>query len=294
MEILRSTAAALVLVALVAACSTAEPPTPEASSTTKPAAPLAIPLDDYVAGLKTVRIEVAGVAGDYLFDTGGGAQILTLEASERIGCEPYGRGVGFRHDGTSIEAPFCQSPPWTLGDWTLDAPEPGIYDLMGLLQGAPEIDGLLSLSAFEDQALTLDYAGDRLVIESAESLAERTATMRQLRVRPSRQMGGHALDLFVAVDAGEGRTLWLELDSGNTGPVILAPHAVELLELDLSDGPAPVTLDIVGLGPVTLEAREKETIYDGLLNLELHQRYLVTLDLDTMTGWARPEDGSGP
>lgn len=279
-------AATLLLLALVA-CSTAERPAAvEGTATHRPETPVAIPLDDYSAGLKTARIEVGGVAGDFLFDTGGGVEIVTPRVSERLGCTPYGRGVGFRHDGTRIEAPLCASPPWTAGGWTLGTEEPAVYDLMALLQGAPEIDGLLSLAAFEGQAVTLDYPSGRLIVESSESLAERTATMERLRVRPSRQMGGHALDLFVAVDAGRGRTLWLELDSGNAGPVILSPHAAELLGVDLSAGPADVTLDVAGLGPVTVTALEKETIYDGLLNLELHQRYLMTLDLATMDAWA--------
>jgi len=161
-------------------------------------------------------------------------------------------------------------------------------DLMALLKGAPPIGGVVSLHTFRDRAFTLDLAANRLVLESRRSLAKRITKMPQVSIRTSRQAGGAALDVFLAVDTPNG-SIWLELDSGNAGPVLLSPHALTQLGLSLRDDEArQVTLNVRGLGPTPLEVAVKDLIYDGLLNAAFLESVVLTVDLPSERAWAAP------
>jgi hypothetical protein len=164
---------------------------------------------------------------------------------------------------------------------------------MAVLQGLPKIDGLVGLPAFESQIVTLDLGSDRVIIETPESAAERLRSMREIRVRPSYQAGGAALDLFVAVDAPRG-PIWLELDSGNISSVFLSPHAVAQLGIDLPpEGQHETTITISGYGPVRIGASVRDTIYDGLLNARFMHGVVITIDLRHMQAWMAPHDDAG-
>ena len=76
-------------------------------------------------------------------------------------------------------------------------------------------------------AITLDL-GERVVIGSEASLKDRVASMREVPYRQGQQSGGAMVDPFLSFEA-PGGPLWFELDSGNNGPVLIAPHAVDQL-----------------------------------------------------------------
>ena len=211
---------------------------------------------------------------------------MTPEVADAMGCEPFGRITGFRHNGDPISGPRCGPTTLILAGWPVEV-ETGPYDLMSLLRGAPVVEGLIGLTAFIGDTVTVDWAANQLIVESPESFRTRITGTRPLQVRPSRQGGGAFLDLFVRVVAARG-DLWLEMDSGNTGPVLLSPHAARQLGVELSPSePRPVLLQFAGFGPVEVMALERETIYDGLLNAAFHAAHSVTLDLARMRAWMR-------
>lgn len=49
----------------------------------------------------------------------------------------------------------------------------------------------------------------------------------------------------------------------------------------------PVKLDLVGLGTIEMPARERQMIYDGMLNYDTISRWTVTIDLRTGKMWAK-------
>jgi hypothetical protein len=257
-----------------------------ASSATHPADAAAvateIPLHSLGGPFVTADVEIAGTMRAFAIDTGGGLTTVTPETARLAGCTPAGRFTGFRAVGERLDVPRCASIPMRLGLLQL-SPEAGILDIASL--GLKGVDGVIALQTLEGQAFTLDISGRRLVLETPESLALRVQEMRELSVRESRQSGGASLDLFVEVTAPSGN-LWMELDSGNAGPVLLGPHVAQQLGVEIpKDRPGKVTLDIRGLGPTEVEAIQRDVIYDGLLYSRLFTGRLVTFDLKAKRVW---------
>jgi hypothetical protein len=246
-----------------------------------------IELDDYLQVLQTVDIEIGGRDWPFLFDTAGGATLLTPALADAIGCKPFGRVTGFRHDGGRIDVPRCGLIDLQLGNLPLRA-ESGIYDLMALLPpGAPKLGGIISLQSLGKLPWTLDLGSRALILETPDSLARRTATMREIQVRPSTQGGGGGFDLFMRVEAPRG-DLWLEIDSGNAAGLILSPHALEQLGVERpqdAKSTVPVTLQISGFGSYTAPAIVKDTIYDGLLDARFLKAHRLSVDSATGRAW---------
>lgn len=244
--------------------------------------PAAIPLRPLVNGLFTVDAEVGGETRRFLVDTGAGLTVITPEVANAAGCTPFGRLTGFRSAGERLDGTRCTSVRMTLGGLEV-SPEAGVIDLAALgLQG---LGGILSLQTLEEHAVTLDFAARHLTIESSRSLAERIAGMREVSVRPGRQAGGAALDYFLEIETQTGN-LWLLLDSGNTQPVLLSPHALRQLGTHIpATEVQSVSLFVRGLGPVVVNAAESERIYDGLLNAAFMAEHTITFDLPNGRAW---------
>jgi hypothetical protein len=253
-----------------------------------PASHEEIPLLPYIGTLKSVSVTVGGNALPFILDTGGGFTMVTPDVAKSIGRMPFGRLTGFRHSGERIDTQRCGNVTIRLGSVDISS-EAAVFDLMAVLKqygDLPVVGGLLSLNSFEKTPVTLDYAAQKLIVESPPTLKQRVKDMKPLSIRLSRQAGGAALDVFVEVAAKVGN-VWLELDSGNNGPVMLSKHAMEQLGLDPAQKAQPVTLDVVGLGPFKSDAAAADLIYDGLLNVAFFNDTIVTLDLASGKAWAK-------
>ncbi|KPJ61551.1 MAG: hypothetical protein AMJ46_00040 [Latescibacteria bacterium DG_63] len=252
--------------------------------------------------LQIVQVEIGSETWPFIFDTGGGLTLLTPQLAERIGCRPYGRVTGFRMSGERLDLERCGEMDLKVGEMPLRA-EASVFDLMSLLpDGWPELGGLVSLHTFQNRILTLDMAANRLTLETESSFAQRIADMKKMSARLNHQCGGSGLDIFIEVRAREG-SLWLELDTGNVGSLLLAPHACRQLgvsretsgeESRASTGPGgsevpsfEITLDFVGLGPVRVDAKQQEMIYDGVINADTVRRLLLTMDIRTGQVWGK-------
>lgn len=247
-----------------------------------------IPLAPYHGALRTVTGRIGELEAPFLFDTGGGATILSAATAKRAGCTPFGRGTGFRHDGTRVDGARGTPVDLAIGSFARRG-EVGVLDLDELLRGLPPVGGVASLETFAGRQLTIDLARDRLIVESAATLAARTKDAREIVIRVAHQAAGASLDVFVAVE-GEHGPLWFELDSGNLAPVLVAPHAFE--ELGFAAPPSGETraleLKLARFGAVKCDVASKEMIYDGLFNADFFLRHAVTLDLARARAWLRP------
>jgi hypothetical protein len=244
-----------------------------------------VPLASYYGALDTVSVLIHGQSVPFLLDTGGGGTILTPETAAKAGLTPFGQWTGMRFDGEKLTAQRCGVVTLRVGgvDFQADA---GVLDLSVLgLQG---VGGILALQSFEGSAITLDLAGNRLILETPATLKRRVSDMRELTVRPGRECAGASLDLYVRALAPTG-DLWLEMDCGNLQPVLLAPHAYKQLGVSApGDSTGPLRLELAGAGPETFQAKAVDMIYDGLLNSAYFRQHLVTFDLKSMRAWESP------
>ena len=233
--------------------------------------PATFPIDRYQDALPSITVLVNGAARTFLLDTGAGITCITPEVAEDVGATPFGRLVGLRMSGASVELRRCDGVSLRVGEHTLAPPTVGVIDLAALLpEGWPPVDGVLGLDAFVEQPLTIDLPARVLTLESLESLVARQGSGIDVRIRVARPVQGFAREVFVAADFG-GRTLWLELDSGNTGPVLLGAHVG--LEED-----SEITLDL-GRTAWTGACSRQALILDGNLGQSFFAGGAITLDL---------------
>ncbi|MDF1701464.1 MAG: aspartyl protease family protein [Planctomycetota bacterium] len=234
-------------------------------------APVVIALERYQDALPAVRVDVAGTQRLFLFDTGAGITCVAPALAAELEAEPYGKLVGLRMNGESLELQRVDAVALAVGGIPLVPPMVGVLDLAALLpEGWPPVDGVLALDAFVHRPLTLDLAARTLVLESESSARERARAGDEVEIRVSRPVQGHAREVFVAARL-DGRTWWLELDTGNAAPVLLAVHTgVE------DDG--EITLELGG-APWTGAFYLQEMILDGNLGQTFCAGRAITLDL---------------
>jgi len=228
-----------------------------------------IPLVRYQEVLWAVPVEVGGVEALFLLDTGAGLTTLDRALADRLGLRAEGRFAGTRMSGEVVEIGLAHDVGIGLGGRRIGHETVGLFDLQGLLpEGWPSIGGAIGLPTFESLPCRIDFASRRLDLEpDGPKVGE--IVVREAREGPSR-------DLFVEVRAPD-RSLWLELDTANTGPVILSPAAAEAF--GWADAPAEADLDVVGIGPTRTPIVVKEVVHDGNLGAPFFENRPLTLDL---------------
>lgn len=249
--------------------------------------PVRLKLSRYVAGsgLRTVEVTVHGHPSPFIFDTGAGVTVLTPREIGYAGCKPFGKVTEFRAQGGQVTSSRCGPVKLEIGGYRVDR-DVEVFDLRKLLGNAPPVGGILGLASFWGRAVTLDLAHDRLTVENRRSLARRIRGMRPIRVRVTRDQAG-AVVPFIEVRAKTG-TLWLEVDSGNDGPVFLAPHAQRQLAVTIpARGQRALDLDVIGLGRVPVTAASRGLIFDGELDPAFLRQIVLTIDLRHDRAWAR-------
>lgn len=247
------------------------------------------PLEPY---RKTLAIEatVGGVKSKFAFDTGAGLSYLDPGFAKQTGCRQRQRAVGFTMMGKRLESPYCENLAVLLGDgaWRSKAGTAEIGELAPLF-GAQQIEpigGLLGLDIFEGRTITIDFPGRRLIVESAASAAERELPANELPARLTREMQGRTLSVSVGVPTPEG-TVWMELDSGNGGTVLVSKPYAHLFGLDpKQDKPQRVSFTLPNGLPVRSDmALTPDMIIDGNLGMPFLKNVVLTLDLRAGRVW---------
>lgn len=252
-----------------------------------------IRLSPYRGRLCTVPVKVAGRELQFLVDTAGGITFLAPDTAKATGCRRHGKITAFRMRGERLEAPRCVGGTISVGTHVV-AQDFAVLDVGSMLPADwPRVAGSLSLLSLESVPFTLDLAGKELRLESEESLAAAVRSMTPLLYRESRPAGGAGLDVFVAVDASPA-PLWFELDSGNTGPVLVSTEVASLVEIRAArrhdrsmERVATATVVLPGLPPMVAPAQTVELIYDGNLGAEFMEKLVFVFDLSRGRIWAR-------
>lgn len=251
--------------------------------------PVDIPLEPYLGVLWSFRGEVDGKPRRFLLDTAGGITVIARPFAEAIGCTPWGRVTGFRMRGDRLDLPRCDDVGLKAAGVPLKVPTAGVIDFSTLLpKDAPPLDGSVALDAFAGRGVTLDLAGRRLIVETPDSLKARAAQGVEVPVRFSREATGLALTPFVAAPTSKGR-IWLELDCGSTGALVIGKHVADLVGLDpAAKGGQPVEMALVGGPKMSGKAQVEDMILDGNIGVPILSRWVVTLDLAAERAWIAP------
>ena len=251
-----------------------------------PAKPVTIPLEPYLGVLWSFQGEVDGKPRRFLLDTAGGITVIAQPFADAIGCRPWGRVTGFRMRGDRVDLPRCDDVGLKAAGVPLKAPTAGVIDFSTLLpKDAPPLDGSVALDAFAGRAVTLDLAGRRLIVETPDSLKARAAQGVEVPVRFSREATGLALTPFVAAPTPKGR-IWLELDCGSTGALVIGKHVADLVGLDpaVQKGQS-VDMPLVGGPKISGKVLVEDMILDGNIGVPALQQWVVTLDLANERAW---------
>jgi hypothetical protein len=234
-------------------------------------------LQPYFRELKTVRIRAGQTFLTMLFDTGGGATLVTPDVAGRLGCRPFGRDVGHRMSGEQVEFRQCEAFDLSAGDWRRPAAPVGVLDVNALLPPElPRLDGVVALDAFNGEVVTLDWPAG-LVTVHARDVADTALRQHGLPVRIATGDNGRFFSAFVPVAATRGH-LWFLLDSGNIAGTLVAQHVVRegLLttgsggDMSLSVGPRPA---------FAARAATADLVIDGALGTAFLMRGAAALDL---------------
>lgn len=242
-----------------------------------------------------LQAQVNGQTRKYLLDTAGGLTLISKAAAQAGGCQPWGQLTGHNMFGERLDTPRCEGVTFAIDGKPYAPPTTGLIDMEKLNPADAGVDGIVSLDLFEDRAITLDLAAGKLIVESPESLAERTRGMTALPTRLSREVQGRALSVFIAVPTAKG-LIWLELDSGNGGTVLISKHAAPLVGLDPA-APGKQVLDFQlapGVRLKTDSAFTPDMIMDGNIGMPFLRHWLVTLDLKAGKAWLAPNPADPP
>ena len=246
---------------------------------------------DALGKAPTINVQIGGKTYPFLFDTGGGITTISPSIAKEIGCTPFGQITGWNAGGTRLDFKRCDDVRLKLGAYETRA-NTGLFEIMTFFSpNTKEIGGIVALQTFKDKVITIDLAGNRLWVETERSFADRIKDMKPLESRIGSQGGGAVIDIFVAANTPKGK-IWMEFDTGNFSTLQFAPHAQEMLGINF-DAPnrakmsKPVKLDLVGLGTIEGAGRERNMIYDGMLNYDTISKWTVTIDLRTGKMWAK-------
>jgi hypothetical protein len=251
-----------------------------------------IKLDHAMLGkTPTVEVIVGGKKRTFYFDSGGGLSGISPALAKEIACPPLGEMTGYNAGGVKFSGPRCEDITLNIGGFTVTR-DVGVFDPNQFFPDAKgQLDGSIALDAFDGHALTMDLAGNRLIVETEKSLQARTRRMSLLTARLSREIGGATLDIFIAASTPNGR-IWMLADTGNTNKMLFTPSAQKQLGINF-DGEKgekiikPVKINLINLGEVEMDSRERVMIYDGMLNYDLLAKMILTADFRTGKIWGK-------
>ena len=237
-----------------------------------------------------LKARVGGQDGLFLFDTGGGVTIVTPKTVGAVGCHPWGQMTGFRATGQRLDTRRCDDVRLSINGQTLLAPSAAVLDVNALVdpKTMPTLAGLIALDVFAGKTITIRPLAHEIVLETTASLGPRIRHAREIPVRIVRDLEGVALTVDAAVPTAAGRA-WMELDTGNLGPVMIGRHVASLVGLDANErSQQEASFSLGGVAQVREPERVSDLIMDGDIGESVLRDWDVTLDLAADRAWLQP------
>jgi hypothetical protein len=157
----------------------------------------------------------------FILDTGAGLTVLSQSLVEKLGGKPAGQYTGFRMTGERMDLQLYTIPELHIGPvvqrQVLVAGWDG-FDNFHIDGIALHIGGIVALSFFRDQPVTLDFEHHQLIFETSASLAQRRRSETTVPALLDEERG-ISFTLFAPFRVGP-HTAECEVDTGSQGYVI--------------------------------------------------------------------------
>lgn len=240
---------------------------------------------------KTValRATVAGRDGLFAFDTAGGQSLVTPQFAARAGLKPWGVMTGYQMHGQRLDGPRLDNLDFVIGGRKFTSRASGTFDLMSMYpKDAEPVDGLIALDVFDHKAITIDFPHRTLTIESPASLRERVLGATEVPVMIGRESQGRSLSASLGVPTANG-LVWMEIDSGNGGTILVNRAYAALLGLDpQSKDPQKARFNIANALVASSDMTfASDIIIDGNIGMPFLKDVALTLDIDAGRLWIR-------
>lgn len=166
-----------------------------------------------------------GVAGNFIFDTGGGHNLLFDSFAKKLGKEhkTHHFFTAHRATGEALTVPIYYVDSLTIGDLRLTNQVYSTFDME--IEG---IDGILSLQPFAHTPITIDFENQLLSFDTLTETQKQYFIDIQLA-----DYAGKALDIFTNVRLNNTLTIQVLLDSGaGSGSFWFSDRLMDTLKLD--------------------------------------------------------------
>ncbi|TQD40674.1 retropepsin-like aspartic protease [Haloflavibacter putidus] len=131
--------------------------------------PVKIPFELTNNGHIIIKAKVNGVEGKFVFDTGAGINLLTKDFADKVKDlkKTHHFHTGHRATGEEITTDLWRSKLLSINNFKIKKELFAVYDFKFPL------DGLISLTPFKNQPITIDFKNKILQLESSKSLEKR-------------------------------------------------------------------------------------------------------------------------
>ncbi|RXK83483.1 retropepsin-like aspartic protease [Filimonas effusa] len=169
-------------------------------------APVTIPFTLAGSGHIIIKATMDGEEGNFVFDTGAGLNAVFGKYAKKLHAQPtHHFFVGHRSTGEEIAANLLVSKELSLGTLKFKDQYYCSFDL-----DLPGIDGLISLQAFRNIPVTIDYTNKTLTFGTLKPADKKRSIDIQLS-----DHAGKAVDIFTNVKLNDTLNAQVLLDAGS-------------------------------------------------------------------------------
>ncbi|WP_353183686.1 retropepsin-like aspartic protease [Parapedobacter lycopersici] len=184
-----------------------------------------IPFTLLESGHIIMRATFDGVTGNFIFDTGGGHNLLFDRFAEQLGKshKTHHFFTAHRATGEALTVPVYEIDSLRIGNLVLTSQVYSTFDMD--IEG---IDGILSLQPFEHTPVTIDFENRTLSFDPLTEAQKQAFIDIQVA-----DYAGKALDIFTNVRVNDTLTIQVLLDSGaGNGSFWFSTRLMDALKLN--------------------------------------------------------------
>jgi hypothetical protein len=210
-----------------------------------------------------------------LVDLGAGVNVLSAAYGDPLVFGPVNKYSTFRLKGERLNLTMRQIVSLSLAGVPLDELNVGVWK--GL--DATGEDGLISAMSFRNTATTFDFKAHQIIIEDAQTMAERKRTGMRVPIVlvDDRSIG---LAIFAQFDFGNGKTGICQIDTGSPGITLDEHYGTSIPSIGLPTA-SPTKI-------VNPQVQFADLIYDCNVGNSFWKNRIFTLDIPNRVIYIAP------